>query len=58
MNTFEYVTVGMLVLNLIGVTGIGLYLFNFGRWVGMVDNELEGNKVDHRRYEEIFQGMG
>jgi len=58
MTTFEIVTTVMLALTLLGVSGIGIYLFNFGRWVGMVENELEGNRVDHARYEEIFQGMG
>ena len=58
MTTFEIVTLVMLGFTLFGVSGIAIYLFNFGRWVGMVDEKLECNSEDHRRYEELFQGMG
>ena len=58
MTTFEITTMVMMGLTLAGVGGIILWIFNFGRWVGMVDAEIEGNRADHMRYEETFQRMG
>ena len=54
MTTFEIATLVMLGFTLFGVSGIAIYLFNFGRGVGMVDEKLEGNLADHMRYEQIF----
>ncbi len=54
---FQTAMLVMMCATLLGVGGIVVWIFELGRWIGMVDTELEGNRVDHKRYEEIFQGM-
>ena len=55
--TTEFFQTAVLILaslTLFGVGGIIVWIFNLGQWKGMVDSEIEGNREDHRRYEELF----
>ena len=57
MTTFEITALIMMGLTLLGVGSIGIWIFKWGRWTGMVDTEILDNREDHKRYEDIFRGM-